>query len=96
MRYFGTRVRNWIWDTMQCAHILDNRRGVTSLDFQAFVRLGFPTYSNHIEPILSAGGTVTVNRILSEISMSQLLEYNALDVITEFELALIQMKEMRS
>lgn len=91
---FGTKVRNWLWDTMQCAHVLDNTTGVTSLDFQCFVKLGYPPYSSHIKPLLSAGGTVTPNKLLTEISMPQLLTYNGLDSITEFELAVKQMKSL--
>lgn len=95
MRHFNTPVRNWFWDTMQCAHTLDNRDGVTSLDFQAFTKLGLPTYSDHISSLLKAkGSAMTVNQILSEISVPQLLEYNGLDTITEFSLAVLQMKEL--
>ena len=92
----GTRVRNWVWDTMQCTHVLDNRPKITSNDFQTFVRLGFPIYSSHISPLLKGKGKggYTVNQILTEISMPQLLLYNGLDTITEFELAIRQMKEL--
>ena len=33
-------VKNWIWDTMLAAHLLDNRTGITSLKFQTFVAFG--------------------------------------------------------
>jgi uracil-DNA glycosylase family 4 len=94
LRHFGTRVRNWFWDTMLCAHVLDNRPGITSLDFQAFVRLGLPTYSAHISPLLKTKDGTTVNQILTEISTSELLKYNGLDAISEFEVAVSQMKEL--
>ena len=89
----GTRVRNWTFDTMQAAHNLDNRPGVTGLDFVAFTQLGLPTYSSHIKPLLKAKGA-TVNQILEEISLRQLLEYNGLDTWTEFEIAVSQMKRL--
>ena len=95
LRHFKTRVRNWCWDTMQCAHVMDNRKGITSLDYQAFTRLGLPEYSTHIKPMLKGSKQdSSVNQVLTEISMPQLLLYNGLDTITEFEIAVKQMKEL--
>lgn len=94
MTKFGTPGRYWFWDTMQCSHVLDNRTGVTGNDFVAFTRLGLPPYSSHIKPLLKAGKGVTTNQILSEISMRQLLEYNGLDTISEYEIAVRQMREL--
>lgn len=96
MKHFNTIVRNWCWDTMQCSHVLDNRKGITSNDFQAFVRLGLPIYSSHISTFLKSKGkgASTMNQILSEISLPQLLLYNGLDTLTEFEIAVQQMKEI--
>ena len=34
-RVLGTPVRNWLWCSMQAAHVLDNRRGICGLKFQA-------------------------------------------------------------
>lgn len=92
----GTRVRNWAHDTMQCAHVLNNKPGITSNDFQAFTVLGYPNYSSHIKPMLKSKGKggSTMNQILSEINLTQLLKYNGLDTITEFELAVRQMKRL--
>ena len=95
MRHWKTRVRNWVWDTMTTAHALDNRDTITGLDFQSFVLLGQPTYSGHIKPVLKAKKGVTVNQILSEISLPQLLLYNGLDTITEYEVAVRQMKQLQ-
>lgn len=95
MRVFDTRVRNWVWDTMLCAHVLDNRKGTKSLDFQAFTKLGFPPYSSHIKPLLKGTEDYSTNQIISEVSLPQLLMYNGLDTITEFELAVWQMKELK-
>lgn len=94
--HFNTRVRNWCWDTMQCAHVIDNRPGVTSNDFQAFTQLGLPSYSSHISPMLKSKekGASTVNQILSEINLKQLLIYNGLDTVSELELAIKQMKRL--
>lgn len=90
----GTPVRNWVWDTMQCAHTLDNRKGVAGLDFIAFTQLGLPTYSHHIKPLLEGKGDTPFNQILSEISLPQLLTYNGIDTITEFKIAVKQMIQL--
>ena len=85
--------RAWLHDTMLCAHVLDNKRGVTSLDFQAFVHLGQCKYSSHIKPYLSSDNPTHLNRI-QEIGMNDLLLYNGMDSILEYKLAKIQMKLM--
>lgn len=88
-KLLGTNVGNWRWDTMLASHVLDNRLGITSIKFQAFVRLGFPTYDDHISPFLE-GGNNTVNRILSEVDIGQLLLYCGLDSLLELEVAFKQ------
>jgi DNA polymerase len=88
-KLFGHGVRNWRWDTMQAAHVLDNRPGITSLKFQAFVLLGFPSYDEYVTPFLD-GSSVTVNRVLSEIRIDQLLLYCGLDSLLEVKVALKQ------
>ncbi len=47
-------VRNWKWDSMQAAHILDNRPGVTGLKFQVYVRFGVVDYSSEVDSYLKA------------------------------------------
>lgn len=89
---FGCRVQNWGWDTMLAAHCLDNRPGITSLKFQAFVKLGVPTYNEQIEPYLkSVNGFY--NRI-QQIPIADLLYYGGLDALLEYRLAMRQRKEM--
>jgi DNA polymerase len=90
---FGHGVRKWRWDTMEAAHVLDNRTGITSVKFQAFVRLGLSPWDHHIEPFLKAKGGNTENKI-GELKMSELLMYNGMDALVEYKLAEIQMKEM--
>jgi uracil-DNA glycosylase family 4 len=91
---FGHRVRAWAWDTMLAAHVADNRPGITSVKFQAFVRLGTPAWNKHIEPFLKTKGSEAVNRILQEIDMADLLLYNGLDALLEFRVAVDQIKEL--
>ncbi len=90
---FGRGVRNWGWDTMLAAHCLDNRQGICSLKFQAFVRLGVPTYNDRIEPYLKSDGDGHYNRV-HLIALKDLLFYGGMDAYLEWKLARVQRKEM--
>ena len=87
-------VRNWWWDTMIAAHILDNSPKVTGLKFQSFVLLGAESYNDHIAPFLKSTKGTKFNRI-HEIDLRDLLLYNGLDSLLEFLVAKRQMKLMR-
>lgn len=86
-----TPVRGWQWDTMLAAHVEDQSKHITSLKFQAFVRMGHPKYDTHLEHLLEIVPGTYLNRI-REIPMRELLLYNGLDSRLTFQLALIQMK----
>lgn len=86
-------VQSWYWDVMQAAHVLDNRKGITSVKFQSFVLLGFPVYNAHIEPFLKSSNPYKKNDI-RDIELSELLLYNGLDSILQYYVALKQMKQM--
>lgn len=94
----GITVRNWVFDTMQAAHILDNRPGVTGLKFQTYVNFGVLGYEDDVAPYLKSPNTNTPNRILelwnTPAGRQKLLLYNGLDSLFEFRLALKQSKEM--
>jgi hypothetical protein len=94
-RALGIRVRNWFWDTMQAAHVLDCRPGVTGLKFQAFALLGQEPYDSQVAPYLKSAkeGANEVNRI-RDVGLSKLLLYNGLDSLLEFRVAQIQTSEM--
>lgn len=94
-KILGLPVRNWWWDTMDSAHVLDNRREITGLKFQSFVQLGFEAYDEHIKPLLKATGDDGVNQVLKEIDLRQLLLYNGLDSLLEYLVCFkqIEMKE---
>lgn len=94
----GVRVRGWRWDTMLSAHALDSRGGISSIKFQAFVRLGQPDYAHNVDEFLrpkdeSLEGGNAKNQIHT-ISLPDLLKYNAMDSLLEFEVAKLQAKEM--
>lgn len=96
-RRLGTKVANWAWDTMLAAHAIDSRTGITGLKFQAFVMLGQPDYSSHLEDFLrpkrDKGGGNCPNRI-REVGITTLLKYCGLDSLLEYHLAILQMKEI--
>lgn len=94
IKHLGVEPRNAIWDGMIAAHILDNRRKITSLKFQAFVRLGQGDYDSHIKPYLQSrdeGGN-SPNRI-HELDPQAVLTYCALDSLLEWEVARHQKDE---
>jgi uracil-DNA glycosylase family 4 len=86
-------IRNWAWDTMQAAHILDNRRGITGLKFQVYVQFGIEDYNSHLESLLTTTNKKRIN-LIHEIDMHDLLLYNGLDSLLEYKLAIKQMKMM--
>lgn len=93
-RKMGFWVQNCVYDGMQGAHVLDNRKGITSLKFQAFVNLGLGAYDAGIKPFLkSKGGTNSPNRI-REAPLKDLLLYCGLDSFLEYKLCKMQMKSL--
>lgn len=90
----GFRVRNWLIDVVNCQHVLDCRKGIISVKFQALVRLGQPQYNKSVEHYLrSEGGGNSKNRI-DEIEIEDLLLYNGVDSIVEYLIALQQLNEL--
>jgi uracil-DNA glycosylase family 4 len=81
----GHPVANWIWDTMVMAHMLDNRSGITSVKFQAFIEFGIGDYDSQISPFLKSQGGSKFNRI-RECNQHDLLLYNGMDALIEWML----------
>lgn len=96
--HLGCRVRNWTFDTMVAAHVLDNRPGIAGLKFQAFALLGQESYDDRVKPYLkSAGGGNAPNRlpeVVREGGLNGLLLYCGLDSLLEWEIAQIQAKKL--
>jgi uracil-DNA glycosylase len=92
-KVFGFGVRNWQWDGILAAHVLDNRRGITSLKFQAFAMLGEESWADAIKPYLEGEGGNGKNRI-HEFPLEKTLLYCAKDSLYEFRLAQVQMKQL--
>lgn len=89
---FGLERIRWAWDSMLGAHTLDNRPGICSLKFQAFVQFGVPSYDNLISPYLKPSDPKnpnSLNRILEFISTygeDEELIYNGLDSLLNYKL----------
>ena len=97
----GVDIQGWDWDSMQAAHILDNRPGVTSLKFQTYVNFGVVDYASHITPYLQGVDKKdgnALNRILEFIDdptcRKELLTYCGWDAIWEYRLAMKQIEEI--
>jgi DNA polymerase len=87
-------VQGWLWDSMLCAHVFDNRPGITNLKFQTYVHFGIVDYASDVAPYLSAeddGNGNGINRLMQFIEKpggtAQLLKYCALDAVYEYRLA---------
>lgn len=94
-RLYGKPVRGWDHDTMLAAHGIDNRPGITSIKFQAFVLLGQESYDDEIKPYLkSDGGGNSKNRV-RDVSMAKLLRYCGMDSLLEWKVAMIQKEILR-
>jgi len=95
-----TEVQNWVWDTMQAAHIIDNRSGITSLKFQAYVHFGVVDYASEIERYLTSGSANAnafnkLEKYVYEMGRKEeALKYCGLDSLFEYKLALQQMEEI--
>ena len=89
MKCLDVRPEGWVWDTVEAAHVLDNRRGkITGVKFQSFVQFGLLDYSTDVEGFLKSGGkNGNAFNTIDEAPMRDLLIYNALDALTEFRLA---------
>jgi len=86
-------VKNWVWDTMVAAHLLDNREGVTGLKFQVYQKYGLPNYSGDVDAMLKSGDSNSINRI-DEINIKDLLLYGGMDSMFTFRIAKEQTKIM--
>jgi uracil-DNA glycosylase len=93
-----TPVQGWIWDSMQAAHVLDNRHGITGLKFQTYVNFGIIDYDSEVTPYLQSGSkdgnaVNSIQKLLDRPGGEEMLmEYCSLDSIYEYRLAWKQMK----
>lgn len=88
-----TIIKGWLWDTMLAAHIIDNRRGITSLKFQTYVQFGIVDYDSEISRYLETEYGNDINKA-ETCDFDKMLEYNGLDSLFEYKLAYKQIKEL--
>lgn len=93
--HVGTAVKNWDWDAMLSAHHLDCREGITSVKFQAFVRLGLMPWGEDISPFFVSQDGSKYNRIF-DLDLEKLLWYNGIDAIAEAAICEHQKKEQEN
>jgi DNA polymerase len=92
----GVVTRNWVFDTMLAAHVLDSRPGICSLGFQAFVELGVPNYYSHIDPFLTSDRSSNGLNQARSCPIDELMEYCATDAFLTFELAKRQLRRLQA
>jgi DNA polymerase I-like protein with 3'-5' exonuclease and polymerase domains len=86
LKEFGHGVKNWRWDTMLASHMLDNRPGITGIEFQAFVLLGQEAWDRGVHEFLKAKLANRPNRI-KEVPRQRILQYCGMDSLIELEVA---------
>jgi uracil-DNA glycosylase family 4 len=86
-----TAVNNWYADTYLNTHILDCRRGVAGLKFQAMVNYGEIGYGDKAKSYMNT--KTKINR-LHTLPIEELLLYNGLDSLFEWRLAVQQFREL--
>lgn len=96
----GKGIKNWWWDTMLGACVLDNRGGISSIKFQAYVRLGQPDYDSHMRKYLEAPAAdvarfgANARNNVRQAPLDQLMVYCGMDSFLEWHVAHKQRKEM--
>lgn len=89
----GFDIRNWKWDSMLAAHILDNRTGRAGLKFQAYIKLGVLGYDDEIAEYIKGDkkNSNSFNRV-REAPVRSLLLYCGHDSLFEHRLCTIQQR----
>lgn len=90
-RIFGCAPKGWFLDTMLHAHVMENSnkvRNISGLKFQAYVHLGYPDWSSHLEKYLRTKdkGGYSKNQV-RQADKRQLYYYCGLDSLYEYQLA---------
>lgn len=79
----GHPVASWYWDTMLGAHVIDNRPGICSIKFLAYINFGVGDYSSWMKPYLETADANGLNRIL-EAPLNDVLLYCGIDSLLEY------------
>lgn len=96
-KHFGHGVNNWVGDVVLNAHILDHRKEVTSVKFNAFALLGQDAYDSDIKKYLeSEGDSGNSPNKIHLIPLSKLLLYCGMDALLEYTIHKIQQRRFRN
>lgn len=91
----GIRIKNWYWDTMIAAHIIDNRTGITGLKHQLYIRYGIKGYDDEVSTFLKAPGKSSYEfNNIKECDQNTLMLYCGMDALGTLWLQQDQEKEM--
>jgi uracil-DNA glycosylase family 4 len=86
---FGRGIRNWVWDVVVNAHLIDNRPNISSVKFQSFALLGVEPYETDVKDMLKARKGSKQNRI-RQADIMKVLAYNGMDSLVEWKIGHIQ------
>lgn len=98
--HFGVDRINWLWDSMQAAHVLDNRPGINGLKLQLFLQFGIRPYDAEISPYLESTDRRdprAPNRIYEFIERygeDEAMIYCGIDSLGQYRLAVRQQGEL--
>lgn len=92
---YGHPVNGLAWCTMNMAHVIDNRKGFTSIKTQSYLLLGWPLYDGHIHQFFAESANPNDVNGIAKIDVDQLLHYNGIDSAVEFDVAIMQMEKLR-
>jgi uracil-DNA glycosylase family 4 len=89
---FERNCSRWVFDTeivntqdpMIASHVIDERRGTTSLDFQNLTRFGIPPYSDTVKSFLMKKDKDEKQNRIREAPYDDMILYAGLDVITTY------------
>lgn len=96
----GVQMEGWKLCTMETAHVLDQRKGILSLKFQAYVKTGVSDYSSGVSPYLKP--TDTNKKLNGDNAMNQIhlappketMLYCGMDCLNTYQLAVVQCREL--
>lgn len=98
---FRKIIKNWDWDSMIAAHVLDNRPYITSLKLQGYLYFGIDDYDSEIKPhmkLLDEADGNSLNRMPELMNdpvwRNKVLTYNGSDVLVQTWLTIQQRREM--
>lgn len=93
----GGLVKGWYWDSMQAAHVLDDRKRIAGLKFQAFIRYGVSGYDDSVAPYIKSKHPNAFNRLreLMDSDPDSVLLYCGMDAMFEHRLGTDQRRELK-